>query len=335
MDRPDSPESELFRESDDGLVHVLPVPFDATCSYGRGTARAWQAIRAASGQLDLEDPDFGPVHASGIHVAPASPDVLAWNDEAGELARAVVADPEGPEAAARRKRVDELSAMRTRFVADWTRETLSRSRVPAILGGDHSCPLGAIGVIAQSGPVSILHVDAHLDMRDSYQGFRESHASIMCNVLRDFPNVTRLVSIGVRDYATHELERARSYGARVRVIPMSEWDRQLFAGTPFADLVRGSLAGLSDQVYVSFDIDGLEPHLCPGTGTPVPGGLDFHQAAFLLAELTHSGRSVVGFDLCEVGGTEPDRSSPDAELGANVAARVLYKLCGAAIRTRG
>ena len=102
----------------------------------------------------------------------------------------------------------------------------------------------------------------------------------------------------------------------------------LLKGRPFGQIADKILERLPENVYVSFDIDGLDPSLCPNTGTPVPGGLSFPQVSYLLEVVAKSGRRIIGFDLCEV--SSGDQNS---EWDANVGARVLYKLCGAAVHS--
>ena len=292
-------------------IHVLPVPFEATCSYGLGTRHGPEAIRRASLQLDLYDDDHGEIWRSGIFLHP-------------------LPDWEHPRDAATIEEIAEASRVRSSHVRHWTESQLAEGRIPAVLGGDHSCPLGAIEAAANGGPLSILHIDAHMDLREAYEGHEESHASIMYNVLTRCPGVERLVQVGIRDFSRGEHERAADEGERVQTFWMRNWRRQLAAGNPLDRLIDQCLAWLGPRVWVSFDIDGLEPSLCPRTGTPVPGGLQFGEAAQLLWRLGETGRRVVGFDLCEVHGQAEPVEDPAQEWDANVGARILYKLCGAA-----
>ncbi|MGB3969170.1 MAG: arginase family protein, partial [Planctomycetota bacterium] len=201
-------------------------------------------------------------------------------------------------------------------------------KIPGIVGGDHSVPFGAIAAAAERHPgLGILHVDAHADLRVAYEGFRWSHASIMDNVLRDVPGVQRLVQVGIRDFGGQELAAITGSGGRVVTHFDLQWQRRRFAGTTFDALCREAIDALPRTVWISFDIDGLDPALCPHTGTPVPGGLQFAEAAHLIGVLAQSGRRIVGFDLVEV-------APGDDEWDANVGARLLYKLCGAALHTR-
>src|SRR5262249_12119223 len=206
---------------------------------------------------------------------------------------------------------------------------LARDKLVGVVGGDHSVPFGAIEAIAKRFPgVGILHVDAHADLRRAYEGFEWSHASIMDNVVRKVPGVARLVQVGIRDFCEEELDAVRASEGRVVTHFDLDWQRRMLRGETFGKLCEAAVAALPREVWVSFDVDGLDPALCPHTGTPVPGGLSFAQACVLLETLVESGRRIVGFDLNEVA------PGPDGdEWDANVGARLLYKLCGFALRS--
>ncbi len=316
-----------------GIV-LIPVPFDATTSYGNGTARGPKAIRAASAQVDLYDRRFGRIYERGIFMEDPDPRLADLSARARRVAAPLI--EKGGAEAGDAKAVGEVDAAceaMNAIVHERTARVLAEGKTPGLVGGDHSTPLGAIGAcVEKHGPIGILHIDAHMDLREAFEGFRYSHASIMRNVLeRHAPprGVTRLVQVGIRDFGESEMDYAIEQGSRVVVHYDEVWAEELMsaAGTGFRALGARAVAALPERVYVSFDIDALDPSLCPHTGTPVPGGLSFHQAAMVLGALRDSGRRVVGFDLVEVcpgGGSEGD------EWDANVGARVLYKLCGLA-----
>lgn len=148
----------------------------------------------------------------------------------------------------------------------------------------------------------------------------------MFNVLRDFPAVARIVQVGVRDFCDAEARRAAE-DPRVKLFDDRTLAEELFRGAGWSELSRRIAACLPREVYVSFDIDGLSPDCCPHTGTPVPGGLSFREACHLLEIVVRSGRRIVGFDLVE---TVP---GPDERIDQIVGARMLYKLCGLALRS--
>lgn len=305
---------------DSGLV-VIPVPFDATASYERGSAKGPDAILQASTQLDLFDLDFGRPYEIGIAMLEADPRVAAWNDEARKLVDQVrAAHGESPRALARVTAIgDELRA----WLANETSRLLDGGKHVAVLGGDHSVPFGAIEALCKRYPgLGVLQIDAHADLRVSYENFRWSHASIMHNVLQDL-DVSRLVQIGVRDLAESEHTRMMS-DPRITPVFDSSLAHQRLEGGDRRQTLRAAIETLPKAVYISFDIDGLDPSLCPHTGTPVPGGLSFDEARSVLTEVVASGRRIVGFDLNEV--------APGADQwDGNVGARILYSLCGALV----
>ncbi len=336
-----SPYATLFGlppGAEDARIQILPVPWDATCSYGRGTAHGPAAIHRASVQLDLLDPVFGEVWRRGIHLHSIDAELLGWSLAARLAAnRLQEGGAEHPDHTSLMGSIQRLSVERSDFVQAWTQTQLTQGRIPGILGGDHSSPLGAIRAAASTGEISVLHLDAHLDQRPAYEGFEESHASIFFNVLEQCPQMTRLLSLGIRDYSAGEWERVRRQPGRVHAIPLPQWQKQVFEGRPFTELCDEALTFLGDRVWISFDIDALSPDLCPHTGTPVPGGLSFAEATHILHALAASGRQILGFDLCEVWGPESEALNeanaeelPRLEWDANVGARILYKLCGCA-----
>lgn len=309
---------------------VIPVPFDATTSYGTGTAGAPAAVRKASHQIDLFDRETGHPYRQGIAMDPISRRVQVWNREARRLARPIL-DCGGKIGGNRRlraalTRVNLLSRRVNAFTHARATALLHAGKLPVVLGGDHSTPFGAIQACAETYPgLGILHLDAHADLRNAYQGFQWSHASIMHNVMTRLPGVARLVQVGLRDLGIAEESRIRASRGRIHAHFDADLSHHLARGKHLSAFVSGVLRHLPRQVYVSVDIDALEPSLCPSTGTPVPGGLNWHQTTFLLAELARSGRHVVGADLCEVA------PGLNGDWDANVGARLLYKIIGFAL----
>lgn len=207
------------------------------------------------------------------------------------------------------------------------RAVLAEGKQLGLLGGDHSTPYGAIRAVSErhGGDFGVLHIDAHADSRVAYEGFVHSHASIMHTVMTA-PWRPRSLCRSVS--ATSASRSTRLSGDRPQEVT-TFFDRRLksrmLRGEAFAAIADEIVAALPTKVYVSFDIDGLDPRA--GTGTPVPGGLGFDEALELLAALHRGGKTIVGFDLNEVsGGGSPE--SWTSEAGWNVGARLLYKLCG-------
>ncbi len=331
-----APDSGLFglpHTFDESKVVIVPLPFDATTSYQAGAALGPAAILRASRQVDLLDHHFGPVYKHGVHLSTEPSSLVELFGAARAIAEPIIAKGgAGPEDAEAVARIDEMGQGVNDLTYGAFAAILYGGKSPGLLGGDHSTPFGAIracadlaGALDPKGGLGVLHLDAHMDLRAAYEGFRWSHASIMFNVLDQVPEVRRMVQIGIRDYSEGEIAAAKAFGKRIVTHFDADWAARMLSGERFVSLVKEALAPLPRNVYVSFDIDALDPALCPHTGTPVPGGLSFNQAALILRLLADSGRTVLGFDLVEVA---PGRCVDEPELDANVGARVLYKLCG-------
>lgn len=322
----------LSDSRDQARIVIIPVPYEATTSYRTGTADGPEAILEASAQVDLFCRRFGRIYEKGIHLLEAPAWIRKLSDETRPLAERIISEGgAGTEDAEDAARVDAAGLQISRYVHAEATAILRDGKVPVVLGGEHAVSFGAIAACADAHEaIGVLQIDAHMDLRDRFEGFRTSHASIMHRVLTEIPRVTRLIQVGIRDFGEGEWNFAREHGAedaggRVRVYFDDDLNNALLTGHEFADACKAAVDALPDRVYVSFDIDGLDPSLCPHTGTPVPGGLSYQQASTLLSILRASGKTVVGFDLVEVA---PGPSKSEPEWDANVGARVLYRMCG-------
>lgn len=328
---PDSGVFGLPYTPDEAKIVLIPVPFEATTSYGGGTVDGPAAILEGSKQVDLFDLDTGRPYEKGIAMLDEPAQVRAWNDEAKALAVPIIeaagvdADP------AALAKIDALSEKMNDWVYTTTKHWLSKGKIAAVVGGDHSTPFGCIKAYAEKYPeLGVLHLDAHADLRDAYEGFTWSHASIMFNVLKHVPNVKKLVQVGIRDFGEAEYEIIRNSEGRVHTFFDARLSRARLDGMPWREQVDSIVAELPLHVYLSWDIDGLEPTLCPNTGTPVPGGLSFQQAVALLEGVCRAGKKIVGFDLNEV-----SPGSEGSEWDGNVGARLLYKMIGWTLMSHG
>lgn len=324
---PDSGVFGLTTEPEDSAVVLIPVPFEATTSYGGGTADGPRTLLEASKQVDLFDLDNGKPYEHGIAMLVEEEELRAWNDEAKALAKPIIeaggaGDP-GP--------VNALCAKMNDWVYEHAKAWNARGKLVGVVGGDHSTPFGNIKACAEKHPgLGVLHLDAHADLRDAYEGFVWSHASIMFNVLKHVPQVKKLVQVGIRDFSESEHALITTSGGRCVTFFDASLARARDAGETWRAQVDRIVAELPQKVYLSWDIDGLEPTLCPHTGTPVPGGLSFNQAVSLLDGVVRAGKTIVGLDLNEVA------PGPDGdEWDGNVGARLLYKMIGFALKSQG
>lgn len=320
------------QEKDAALV-LLPVPWEATTSYGGGTSKGPSAILAASGQIDLFDGAVHKPYEPGLYMRPESKDVRAWNKAAKAAAQKVIKAGGRADTPALKKALGQVNALSEKLNGWVKRECLAlmkAGKIVGVVGGDHSVPLGAFQAAAESyGAFGLLHFDAHSDTRDAYEGFTHSHASIMRNALDSTPLVSKLVQVGIRDFCEEEQGYMDAHGARARLFTDRWMNEALFAGRSYDSLCAEIVGELPEQVWITFDIDGLDPKLCPGTGTPVPGGLELAQAEHLIAAVARSGRRILGFDLVEVS------PRPRDEWDANVGMRLLYKLAAWTFVSRG
>lgn len=311
------------QEADTVLVQV---PWDATASYGKGTAEGPAAMLGASLQVDLFDERYPDVAGMKVWTLPQDDRIAGLNVEAGKISAMVVSALEqGADPAVLTglcSHVDMASEAVNSYVESTAEKYLSQGKKVAVIGGEHSVPLGLIRALAGRFPgMGVLHIDAHSDTREAYEGFRYSHASIMYNVMKEVPGVSRIVQVGIRDFCSAEHSLTSSSDRFVTFTDFSLKDG-LYNGVTWRELCDRMVAALPQDVYVSFDIDGLSPEYCPGTGTPVPGGLSFAQADWLLYRLALSGRRIVGFDLCEV-------APGIGEWDANAGVRMLFRLLAA------
>ncbi len=313
---------------------LVSVPWDVTVSYGKGTAGGPDAIIEASEQLDLYDHHCGNTYEKGIATMPIDEEIL---EESAELRRdaeriiACLAEGEQPRGDIKR-RLDKINDASTRLnekIFRMTSDLMTSGKKVGLVGGDHSTPLGYMRAVGKHhGEFGILHIDAHADLREAYEGFKYSHASIMFNALREVENLKSITQVGIRDYCEAEREIIDT-DSRVTTFFDADMAADKFTGVCWSDICDRIIDTLPQKVYVSFDIDGLSPDNCPSTGTPVPGGLSFNEAVFLLKKLSDSGKEIIGFDLTEVA---PNPTDSENHTDANIGARVLYKLCNFSLK---
>jgi len=269
-----------FTEEEARLI-VLAVPWEVTVSYNAGTARSAEHIFKASLQVDLMETEWKEGWKRGFYMRTPDKRVLLKSDylrKEAELLIAYIAKGEdiGKNSFMCKslKDINEGSLYLNNWVYQQTSELLKRGKLVALLGGDHSTPLGFLKAIAEHYPeFGILQIDAHYDLRKAYEGFTYSHASIMYNALNEIPAITQLIPVGIRDYCQEECEYLKANSKRIQPFLWSDLKERQFEGACWKDLVDEIVDKLPQHVYLSFDIDGLDPKLCPNTGTPVFGGL--------------------------------------------------------------
>jgi agmatinase len=261
-------------------VALLPIPYDLTTSYQAGTRRGPQAILEASLHVELYDEELkSEPYQLGVHTLPPLEPLAS-----------------GPEAMS--KRIEHV-----------LQKVLDAKKFPIVLGGDHSITPGVVRALVEKyGELSVLQLDAHADLRDSYQGTRYSHACVG----RRVSEIARLFQIGIRSLSSEEAECMSS--SNVTTV----FARELHRNAKASDRV---LNALSDPVYITLDVDVLDPSIMPATGTPEPGGLGWHTVLLLLRQVFEKHR-VVGCDVVELAPI-PGMTAPDF-----LVAKLVYKLIG-------
>ena len=317
--------------AEESQIIIVPVPWEVTVSYGGGTSQGPETVFDASMQVDLYHHDFPDLWKKGIYMDEIPEELLTLSASLRDEARRVIVALENGEDTANDPGLkicykvvnagcEKMIAWVKERVAYWSKQ----GKTVGLLGGDHSTPLGYLKYLGeQHSDFGVLVLDAHYDLRNAYEGFKYSHASIFYNVLEQVPQVSRLVQVGIRDYCLEEKEYAIRQGKRVQTYFDRDLKKNRYTGKTWDQQCKEIVDALPQKVYVSVDIDGFDPKLCPNTGTPVAGGLEYEEGMHLFNVLKASGKTIIGFDLNEV---SPGASDWDG----NVGARVLYHLCGLA-----
>lgn len=319
--------------TDSARLVLISAPWDVTVSYGTGASYAPDAIIEASTQLDFHDELSPDQWRKGIATADVDYSIHELSQRLRVDAKRVIEHLESggnvdDDYVVRKiRRVNEGCAEMNRNIREQAAYWLDADKIVGLVGGDHSTPYGFVCALgARHESFGVLHIDAHCDLRDAYEGFEFSHASVMFNILRDVPQVEKIVQVGVRDYCDAEAKLARD-SKRVELFSDFSLAKAEFEGQTWATQCDVIVAALPDKVYVSFDIDGLTIENCPHTGTPVSGGLTVNKTLYLIDKIVDSGRTIIGFDIVEV------VPSADEMIDAMVGARVLWKLCGLTLRS--
>lgn len=322
-----------FTEEESRVV-LLPVPWEVTVSYGAGTSRAAEQIFKASLQVDLFDPDVKDGWKNGFFMKPIDKKILLKSDYLRKEAELYIDYiSKGEDVLANKfmskslKEINEGSLYLNDWVYEQTKALLEAQKLVGLIGGDHSTPLGFYKALGEKyTDFGILQIDAHPDLRVAYEDFKYSHASVMYNALTEIPQLKRIVQIGIRDYSEDENQFIADNSERIVTFFDKDIKERQFEGDTWKMIAEKIIEKLPQNVYISFDADGLDPKLCPNTGTPVAGGFQAEQMTYLFRKIVESGRQLIGFDLNEVGVGE-------GGFDANIAARLLFTLCNLIVKS--
>ena len=311
---------------EDAAVDFRAIPFAPTVSYGTGTAGGPANVLAASYQLDVCLPGLDRPWELGFDWYEIDAPQIAQQPALRTIAERHIARLENGSAAdggTDLAAVNEAGEQLAIWIYGEVSGSLAAGRFPVLIGGSHATALGAYWALPED--CGILQIDAHMDLREAYEGFAYSHASVMYNMLRTTARSTRpsLVQVGIRDYCPAEQQLARE-SERVTTFYDVDLQRAKLSGEAFAKTCGPIIAALPNRTWISLDIDGLDPSLCPNTGTPVPGGLSFAEALYLCRAVIESGREVIGMDIVEVAGAPHEyEGAVAARLGYEVSARAV------------
>lgn len=313
-------ESELPElRAEECYFHIIPVPYEASISYGHGTADGPRAILEASSQLEVWTGRANP-SALGIYTAPPV--------DCGDIRKP---DQSGDTSGGSAPEVLGRIAAATNF-------SLKTGGLPILLGGEHSITPGALGVLKDKyGTFGVVHFDAHADLRQTYQGSRYSHA---CAMRRAADLGLPIFQLGVRSLSPEEVSYRKVSGighldARELFQLGANWPGQQSAAGSVAGSASGATSGsgaghsflpanFPEKIFISFDVDALDPSILPATGTPEPGGLGWYQSLNLL-EAACNGRQVIGADFVELA---PKEGWPSSDF---TVARLVYEFMGIAM----
>ncbi len=309
---------------------LIPVPWEVTVSYGGGTIDGPQQIFDASFQVDLYDPIVKDAWKLGIAMDDFSEELREKSETYRPVAEVIIDRQCNGEDASAITEIEEINSACLEMNA-WVKKRslhfLKQNKTVGLIGGDHSTPLGMIQALGEHiGEFAILQLDAHADLRVAYEGFEFSHASIMYNALK-IENVKKLVQVGIRDYCQAELDIITNSNGRVKTFFDRDIKQQHYKGKTWHSTCEDIVNELPQHIYLSFDIDALDPKLCPGTGTPVAGGFETDEILYLLEQVVASGKKFIAFDINEVGG--------ENEWNANVASRLLYRIANLVMKSQG
>jgi agmatinase len=321
-----------FSEEESSLI-LLPVPWEVTVSYGAGTSRAAEHIWKASIQVDLLDIDVPDGWKKGFYLRETNKKILLKSDYLRKEAELFIDYISKGEIVGNNKfmckslkEINEGGIMLNNWVFEQTNELLEQGKLVGLIGGDHSTPLGYIKALAKKhGSFGILQIDAHCDLRKSYEHFTYSHASVMYNVLSEIEGVEKLVQVGIRDFCSEEWDYINNSNGRVVTYFDKDIKTRQYEGETWKLITDEIVNQLPQLVYISFDIDGLDPKLCPNTGTPVQGGFESEEILYLFKKIVDSGKQLIGFDFVEVGVGETDWDS-------NVGAHLLWRMCNLMVK---
>lgn len=286
---------------------LIPVPWEVTVSYGGGTINGPKAIHEASYQVDLYDPNLKDAWMLGIGMDKENKTIRSKSTVLRKKVEALInAMASGKDISKNKvhqkaiKDIHEGCLWMNKTVKERIAYFLNQNKLVGLIGGDHSTPLGMMQALAERHKsFGVLQLDAHADLRIAYEGFEFSHASIMYNALK-IKQIEKLVQVGIRDYCQEELDVMHDSKGRVKTFFDRDIKHTMYRGDSWDRICNRIVKELPNKIYLSFDIDALDPKLCPHTGTPVAGGMEVEEVLFLIEKIVKAGKQIIAFDINEV-----------------------------------
>ena len=311
---------------DNSSIILIPAEWEVTSSYYSGASNAPKSINHASKQIDFGQFNQINLNQYGVCMLDFDAEWTIKHSILKSKALSVIQSLNNGgiinQGDALYRDIQHINKGCHDFLSnleDVITLNLELNKFVGLVGGDHSISIGYLNALSKRyDSFGVLHIDAHMDLRESYQGFDYSHASVMHHAL-SLPQISSITQLGIRDFSDDELKIVESNQTRFSSFYDKDIQAQLFNGISWHDICCSILDSLPKTLYISFDIDGLEQHYCPNTGTPVPGGLSFAQIDYFLCLLKQSDKLIIGFDLVEV-------CDDDRHWGPNIASRLLYRL---------
>lgn len=325
----------LPHNSEEARIHIIGFPSAITVSGSDGAELGPEGILRDSSQIELFNKNY-PKNAwlPGIYMHPINKEFIRNHRQSRKnFQKMLDLIEKGNDSNAKKRikvltqKIDETCDYLHRIGEKEVVDALKKNKIVGSLGGCHSSIFTAIKAYASIyKSFTLLHFDAHHDLRKAYEGVKNSHASIMYNVLENIPQVKKLISVGVRSYGKDEYEYSEENKKRIKTFYAD--DIIGFNCGPIWKFVLKQIVSNipTEEVYISFDIDCFEPYLCPSTGTPVPNGFNVWQVKQLI-DMVALKKRIIGFDLNEV--------VPKTRVDGLVAAEILYHLCVRSLQSQG
>ncbi len=300
---------------------IFPIPWEITVTYHRGTSLLPDSIIEATRQIEFQSLIFPEISLwkEGVAMVPACADIVGWNAQYKKLGNQLYQD--NPHDQNLIKQLDQITMKMIDTAENLIKEWTTKEKWVGVLGGEHTVmlPNWKVAYESHGGDLSLIVIDAHLDLRDTYAGLKWSHATVFRRIVEDLGTPKQIIYVGTRAVAPYEWEFVNNNPDLIKVFPAIEINSQTLSVMQILNQLK------TDTVYISVDVDGFDCSITPHTGTPVPGGITYSFFQELLRQIVASKLKIAGFDICEGVPGVPD---------TDVIAWLIFDLCCATILSR-